>query len=981
MFSNRVPGFSTVTRRRTLPFLVAIFTSLLPISQAPTGAQGGDWPRNDAPFTFDIYKAAGEEPEDPTWLHLMSAGSTVSLAVRLTQLDSTMLPLEGAGVQIRYTVHGVPVSDWLSAPFTFTLSIDNPALDALMDGVHDISLDVAGAARSIFKPRPVYLHLARGRAVSPLVPVISRDCQYCAYGFDFGPGVVYVDYRQANRRGRPVDPNVVPWHGAPEAEDLYQEEMAPHTDLFQATQMWWEQASGPHAGSRFARGLVPKWDEDHRVLRVTWGHERFPFRDGPRGVAWTSTYITGQIDSTGGFAFAEAGGPVRYMRPDGEVITVAGWRVRPGRDPIWIGKPTSVVRQNMELRGTWVNGQYPDNSGFRTPLDVAIDPANEHIWYVAGYEDQCIWKIEMVGGSYENARVSVLAGSPEHQSGFADGTGAGARFNGPASLVFDPIADVLYVADQDNDAIRRITRTGIVTTVFGSPGMESRLNARGVHYDTYGQYAIQQANRDHSQYTVTAAQASTGLRPDIYMPQAIRVDSFGNLVLLELGYGGIRRLSPATGETTPLGNVWQRFEPNSRGWAWLDVDRWGNSGPLNSIYWCGFQMSTLDGEIGNHTNEAYGWLPASGGSSRWLFPSDWDPNPDGWGPRNNTDPPHYGWLVAVDPRGAVLLAGGGEHGVTRLRKRRAADPIPPDFFDYQRGKELWRSGGLDVGPSFALKFGSEAHSHLGYADATDYRFATDADIINAFEIPLAVQSNPAKLHTLINFIRLNGGEQVTVAGGYVPPPPSASAPPAVPVTSSPSPPSSAGCATPDPFASMGGGTCWNGGWLPPGMTVPGSSPPPSVPTSPSAPSTPPTAPGGSGGCATSDPFAAMGGGTCWNGGWLPPGMTPPAAAAPPLLPSSPAPMPPDMPSGPPQAVSHTCATPDPFGSMGGGTCWNGGWLPPGMVPPSGGASPLPAPQQPTQPSAPGVCITPDPFTAMGGGRCVNGGWIPRTMGG
>lgn len=31
-------------------------------------------------------------------------------------------------------------------------------------------------------------------------------------------------------------------------------------------------------------------------------------------------------------------------------------------------------------------------------------------------------------------------------------------------------------------------------------------------------------------------------------------------------------------------------------------------------------------------------------------------------------------MVAVDPRGAVLLAGGGEHGVTRLRLRRDTDP-------------------------------------------------------------------------------------------------------------------------------------------------------------------------------------------------------------------------------------------------------------------------------------------------------------------
>src|SRR6266700_2714597 len=69
------------------------------------------------------------------------------------------------------------------------------------------------------------------------------------------------------------------------------------------------------------------------------------------------------------------------------------------------------------------------------------------------------------------------------------------------------------------------------------------------------------------------------------------------------------------------------------------------------------------------------------------------------------------------------------------------------------------------------------------------------------------------------------------------------------------------CTTPDPFASIGGGTCYNGGWLPPGM-----APPSGTTTSTQA------------GCTTPDPFAAMGGGTCYNGGWLPPGMAPPAGA-------------------------------------------------------------------------------------------------------
>ena len=132
------------------------------------------------------------------------------------------------------------------------------------------------------------------------------------------------------------------------------------------------------------------------------------------------------------------------------------------------------------------------------------------------------------------------------------------------------------------------------------------------------------------------------------------------------------------------------------------------------------------------------------------------------------------------------------------------------------------------------------------------------------------------------------------------------------------------CVTPDPFVAFGGGTCVNGGWFFPDMTLP---PPLPVP----------------GGCITPDPFVAFGGGTCVSGGWFPPGVTAP-------------PPPPPVPGG--------CITPDPFVAFGGGTCVNGGWYPPGVTAP------------PPPPPVPGGCITPDPFVAFGGGTCVNGGWFP-----
>ena len=172
-------------------------------------------------------------------------------------------------------------------------------------------------------------------------------------------------------------------------------------------------------------------------------------------------------------------------------------------------------------------------------------------------------------------------------------------------------------------------------------------------------------------------------------------------------------------------------------------------------------------------------------------------------------------------------------------------------------------------------------------------------------------------------------------------------------------PVSGGCATPDPFVALGGGTCFNGGWLPPGVAPPsGDAAPP-----------PPPPPPAQTGCATPDPFVALGGGTCVNGGWLPPGLTPPG----PEPPSGGGSGQPPPPPPPPPPAQTGCSTPDPFVALGGGTCFNGGWLPPGIAPPSGGSS---QPPPPPPPPAPTGCATPDPFVALGGGTCFNGGWLP-----
>lgn len=751
---------------RTMTFVGLVLVLLLgmlafaPTAQAETPYPDADWPLWHAEWMIEIVKdpdavPTPHEPSDLSWLHfhrnhpeLMDA-SVNTIRPRIVRGYQTLDPAT-PDIQLQYVVRGQAVSGWLDAPFVFELSIDNPAFEAMADGVHDLTAVVRGPDRLDFHPLPAFIHLTRERSegnpygYDTSVPIMNRvqEAPGVHNDWSFGPGITYVDPSERNFVGYPVNPEGTPWSTPPLETDLYQELMAPHSELFGAVQMWWDHPG--ETGNSFVRGLTPKHGEDHRTLRVGFGHERFPMKDGPSGVGWMSPYVSGAVDSQGRFAFAEAGGRVGYLLPDGEIVTLAGWRVQPGLDPLWWEKPTDVVRQNMELVGDWQDGR----GEFFTPLDVAIDPLDENILYVAAYEDHVIWKVEVPDDLRNGvATVSILAGAPDHTAGFADGSGAGARFNGVASLVFDPIADALYVADQDNDAIRRVERNGTVTTVAGAPGMQQQLVAAGVTWTD------QLASRAATQFTVTASEANAGVQPDIYLPQSIRVDSQGNIILLEIGYGSIRRIDPTTGETELLDEVRQKHREYDRGWAWLDVDRWGNSGPVDGVYWTKF-VSTLDGEV---FNEVFRWLPPDGGPSVNLFPNGTGLYPDGWGEIERTNAPHYGWLVAVDPRGGVLLGGGGEHGLTRLRLQRDDDPVETQ--NYWLGRWVWRTNTpIDAAvatQSIALKYGWGGHNYLGLTDAWSLSGATDAELLDAFEVSDAVRNDPQATAYLLEFIRPN----------------------------------------------------------------------------------------------------------------------------------------------------------------------------------------------------------------------------------
>jgi len=90
--------------------------------------------------------------------------------------------------------------------------------------------------------------------------------------------------------------------------------------------------------------------------------------------------------------------------------------------------------------------------------------------FVADSENSCLRQVSPGDGA-----VSTLAGDAVEDSGFADGQGETARFDGPLALALDTDSH-LIVADFGNNCIRKVTTAeGRVTTWLGAPKQAQRL--------------------------------------------------------------------------------------------------------------------------------------------------------------------------------------------------------------------------------------------------------------------------------------------------------------------------------------------------------------------------------------------------------------------------------------------------------------------------------------------------------------------------
>jgi sugar lactone lactonase YvrE len=243
------------------------------------------------------------------------------------------------------------------------------------------------------------------------------------------------------------------------------------------------------------------------------------------------------------FASQVDGATIRKVTPDGVVTTLAG-RSRGG-------------------------------ARFIRPTGVAVDETGEV--YVADFLFQAILRIKtdctvtiLAGDTSMTNAVGIVAG------GFVDGIGAAARFNHPCGIALDR-ANNLYVADQGNYAIRKVTPEGVVTTLAGGTRGDANGTGRAAQFDWI---------------------------------HGLAVDASDNVLVADAGSSAVRKITPE-GVVTTVSQATQPFG--------LALDRMGN------LYVASFDNTVIkisaDGLIIAGQRQQEGSNDGTGTEARFRMPS------------------------------------------------------------------------------------------------------------------------------------------------------------------------------------------------------------------------------------------------------------------------------------------------------------------------------------------------------------------------
>ena len=283
--------------------------------------------------------------------------------------------------------------------------------------------------------------------------------------------------------------------------------------------------------------------------------------------AWSQVTVTtlagnGSSGSTDG-----SGSSVSFKNPYGVAVDGSGnvYVADYGNHKIRKITPAGVI---TTLAGSGSIGS-ADGSGssasFNYPSGVAVD-GNGNI-YVTEYKNNKIRKITPAGV------VSTLAGNGSF--GSADGNGVTASFSFPFGIAVDGSGNV-YVTDNGNHKIRKITPAGVVSTLAGSgsasstdgTGVSASFNApSGISVDGNGNLYVTDFSTNKIRKVTPAGVVSTlagsgsvgsvdgtGVSASFNGPESVAVDGSGNIYVADANNNKIRKITPMGEVSTLAGN-------------------------------------------------------------------------------------------------------------------------------------------------------------------------------------------------------------------------------------------------------------------------------------------------------------------------------------------------------------------------------------------------------------------------------------------
>ena len=299
------------------------------------------------------------------------------------------------------------------------------------------------------------------------------------------------------------------------------------------------------------------------------------------------TYIVGTLAGSGLRGFADgAADQAQFYYPEGVALDASGALIVTDRSNHIVRKISNGAVAT--LAGVPEQSGYLDGpaaqSLFYYPYRPAIDKAGNI--YIADRDNDVIRKIAPDG------TVSTVAG--DGQRGYQDGAAAQARFSQPIDVDVDAAGN-LYVADNLNNCIRKITPDGTVETLAGS-GTAGFADGSG-----------DAAQFDH--------------------PSGLCVDAEGNVLVADRMNNRIRKIT-AEGEVSTLaGSGRAGMDDGPATYASFNGPYGVNTGPDGAVYVADLNNHKIrkidtDGTVTTIAGSAAGFANGTGSAAQFNNPTD-----------------------------------------------------------------------------------------------------------------------------------------------------------------------------------------------------------------------------------------------------------------------------------------------------------------------------------------------------------------------